>query len=105
MVPAGGSVLSLGSRRRKTKSHRRADLDQIDHAFFASDVWPLLAARVPAFEEVKVVNAWAGYYDTNTLDHNAVIGPHPHIRNFYFANGFSGTAPSRAPLLVALLPS
>jgi FAD-dependent oxidoreductase domain-containing protein 1 len=66
------------------------DLDQIDHEFFASEVWPLLAARVPAFQEVKVMNAWAGYYDTNTLDQNAVIGTHPQLRNFYFANGFSG---------------
>jgi FAD-dependent oxidoreductase domain-containing protein 1 len=66
------------------------DLDRIDHEFFASAVWPRLAARVPAFEEIKVVNAWAGYYDTNTLDHNAVIGAHPRLGNFYFANGFSG---------------
>jgi len=65
-------------------------LDDIDHEFFASDVWPNLAARVPAFDSVKVVNAWAGFYDYNTLDHNAVIGPHPELANFYFANGFSG---------------
>jgi glycine/D-amino acid oxidase-like deaminating enzyme len=66
------------------------DLDTIDHAFFDADVWPQLAARVPAFAAVKVVNAWAGYYDTNTLDHNAIIGPHPDLDNLYFANGFSG---------------
>jgi glycine/D-amino acid oxidase-like deaminating enzyme len=72
------------------------DLDDIDHAFFEQQVWPQLAARVPAFESVKVINAWAGYYDTNTLDQNAVIGPHPEMPNFYFANGFSGHGAQQA---------
>ena len=85
-----GRFFLCGKSPQGSEEPPAADLDQVDHAFFDSEVWPRLAQRVPVFESVKVVNAWAGYYDYNTLDQNAVIGPHPHLGNFYFANGFSG---------------
>ncbi len=66
------------------------DLDAIDYGPYENVVWPGVAHRVPAFEAVKMTGAWAGYYDYNTLDQNAIIGPHPELANFYFANGFSG---------------
>jgi glycine/D-amino acid oxidase-like deaminating enzyme len=48
-------------------------------------------------EELKLMRAWAGHYDFNTLDQNAVLGPHPQVTNFYFANGFSGHGLQQAP--------
>jgi sarcosine oxidase len=91
-----GRLFICGKSPEEGAEPPAVDLDSIDHAFFDSEVWPQLAARVPAFESLKVVNAWAGYYDTNTLDHNAVIGRHPEIANLYFANGFSGHGAQQA---------
>jgi len=64
---------------------------------FEDIVWPALAARSPAFEAIKVVNQWAGHYDFNTLDHNLIVGPHPEVPNFLFANGFSGHGLQQGP--------
>jgi glycine/D-amino acid oxidase-like deaminating enzyme len=61
-----------------------------DHFLFETTIWPALAARAACFEAAKVTGVWAGHYDTNTLDANAVVGPHPDVPNFLFANGFSG---------------
>ncbi|MBG0510808.1 FAD-binding oxidoreductase [Agrobacterium sp. MOPV5] len=69
-----------------------ADWDDFEPRYeeFEEIIWPALAERSAAFEAIKVVNQWAGHYDFNTLDHNLVVGRHPQVRNFIFANGFSG---------------
>lgn len=64
---------------------------------FEEIIWPALAERSPQFEAIKVVNQWAGHYDFNTLDHNLVVGRHPVVRNFLFANGFSGHGLQQGP--------
>jgi glycine/D-amino acid oxidase-like deaminating enzyme len=68
-----------------------------DHASFAGVLWPILARRVPAFEALRVVNAWAGYYEVNTFDHNGIVGPHPRVANLVLANGFSGHGLQQSP--------
>ena len=76
-----------------------ADVNDFDviHSEFEDVIWPALAERIPAFEAIKVVNSWAGHYDFCMLDHNAIVGPHPEVSNFLFANGFSGHGLQQSP--------
>lgn len=67
------------------------DYELFDHA------WLTLAQRVPAFEAIRMQRAWAGYYEYNTFDHNAILGPHPGVANLLLANGFSGHGLQQAP--------
>jgi glycine/D-amino acid oxidase-like deaminating enzyme len=69
----------------------------VDDRIFYRPIWPALAARVPAFEALKLVRSWAGYYELNVFDHNGVVGPHPSLANVVFANGFSGHGLQQAP--------
>lgn len=70
---------------------------EVTHSLFEQRIWPAMAARVPGFEALRVVRAWAGHYDVNVLDHNMILGAHPAMQNLLFANGFSGHGLQHAP--------
>jgi FAD-dependent oxidoreductase domain-containing protein 1 len=59
--------------------------------------WAVLAHRIPALEAMRIERAWAGYYEMNHFDHNAVIGPLDGFENLYCIAGFSGHGMQHAP--------
>jgi FAD-dependent oxidoreductase domain-containing protein 1 len=94
--PEGPNYIAGSSPQGEQPDPDTFDLD-VDRSWFEEVVWPAIAHRVPAFEAIRLLDAWAGHYEVNTLDHNAVIGPHPDLPNFLFANGFSGHGLQQAP--------
>jgi len=60
-------------------------------------LWPGIAARVPAFENIRILNSWVGHYAFNTFDQNALLGAMHGVENMLFANGFSGHGLQQSP--------
>ena len=102
--PAGGRFLAGGPPREPWPGDPdEPPLEDIDHAMFDEVLWPALAARVPAFEALRVRSAWAGYYEMNLFDHNGLAGAMPGWRNAYTACGFSGHGMQQAPAVGSAL--
>lgn len=103
--PSGVHVRENGGGTYQAGGHAEVDpavdFDDfaMDHGFWESHAWPLIATRIPQFEAVKVTHQWAGHYAYNTLDQNAVLGPHPEVTNFMFQNGFSGHGLQQSPAM------
>ncbi|CAN7749643.1 NAD(P)/FAD-dependent oxidoreductase [Mesorhizobium sp. LjNodule214] len=95
--PEGSVYLTGGAEPEEGDGPADPTDFEVDWPLFEEVIWPVLATRIPAFEAIKPTRAWAGHYDYNTLDQNAVIGPHPKVKNFLFANGFSGHGLQQAP--------
>ncbi|MGY6710062.1 MAG: NAD(P)/FAD-dependent oxidoreductase [Rhizobiaceae bacterium] len=95
--PEGRTYITGGAEPHDTDGPADPTDFSPDWHLFEEVIWPVLATRVPSFEALKQTSAWAGHYDYNVLDQNAVIGPHPEMNNFMFANGFSGHGLQQAP--------
>ncbi|KAJ6634451.1 FAD-dependent oxidoreductase domain-containing protein 1, partial [Pseudolycoriella hygida] len=89
----------IGGRSPDPENEPSTDNLDVDYGYFDNEVWPRLAARVPAFESIKVKSAWAGFYEYNKFDENGIIGPHPYYNNLFFATGFSGHGIQQTPAI------
>lgn len=103
--PSGVHVRQDGPKTYLAGGH--ADYDpsveyddfRMDPDLWENHIWPTIATRIPQFDSLKIVNEWAGHYAYNTLDQNAVIGPHTEVENFLFLNGFSGHGLQQSPAM------
>lgn len=68
-----------------------------ERSYFEEQIWPILAGRSSNFEQLKLERGWAGLYDYNTIDQNAIIGGHPKMKGYYIVTGFSGHGFQHAP--------
>jgi glycine/D-amino acid oxidase-like deaminating enzyme len=94
--PEGAGFICGISPPAETDHHPGDNFDPDLH-LLEDPLWPLLAHRIPALEQLRVQHAWAGHYDMCLLDHNAVIGPFPAIPNLIVASGFSGHGVQHGP--------
>jgi FAD-dependent oxidoreductase domain-containing protein 1 len=95
-VRSEGEVYICGAAPPEEADPPATDFD-VDHAFFEETVWPVLAKRIPAFEAIRPGRAWAGHYDVNTLDQNAIVGTVAGLPNLLVATGFSGHGLQQSP--------
>jgi FAD-dependent oxidoreductase domain-containing protein 1 len=69
----------------------------VDYAQFEELIWPALAHRITAFETLKLIRGWAGQYEMNRFDHNAVLGRVDEVPGLILMTGFSGHGMQHAP--------
>ena len=89
-----GGLILVG----RSKENDRVGFDfHWDWGRFQELLWPELAKIVPCFESLKMVRGWAGLYDQNVLDRNAILGPWPGLNGLFLINGFSGHGLQQSP--------
>ena len=95
----GGTYQAGGHDYEKPDLAVGYDDYEVDYSLWETQIWPIVATRIPQFEAVKITAEWAGHYAMNTFDHNAIMGPHTKVENFINLSGFSGHGLQQSPAM------
>lgn len=71
----------------------------VDYDFFYKRIWPLLANRIPALEQLRLISGYAYYIDHNTYDETGIIGRIPAYPNIFVVAGFGENEFQFSPVL------
>jgi len=93
---SGGFLFGMGNRDEPSSWNKT-----VDEAWLATTV-EALVARVPAFEEARVLRGWAGFYEV-TPDDNPLVGWVGEPAGLAVAAGFSGHGFMQGPAVGACL--
>jgi glycine/D-amino acid oxidase-like deaminating enzyme len=101
-LPSGAYAIPIGDHTWESAWSLESDPVGFDftpapRSRFEEAVWPELVRHLPAFDALRVESAWAGLYDENHLDGNAILGEWPGIAGLHLAVGFSGHGFQQAP--------
>ena len=88
VIHEGEGMFTVG----KSFSNDYVGLDDFnwERKTFEEMIWPELAEYIPEFDRLKIMRGWAGLYEVNILDDNAILGEWSELKGFFLANGFSG---------------
>lgn len=80
---------------------RKNEPDNFDTTFeqdyYINEVNLPMQERIPSASSCKLKSGWGGLYDTNVLDHNAIVGWHDNYKNLLLQVGYSGHGAMESP--------
>ena len=65
--------------------------------FYVEEINQVMQERMPSTAVCKLKSGWAGLYDTNTADHNAIVGWHDNHPGLLLQVGYSGHGAMESP--------
>ena len=82
----------------KAKVDTPASLDtQFEPEYYVEEINLVMQERIPATATCRLKRGWASLYDTNSADHNAILGWHENHPGLLLQVGYSGHGAMESP--------